>query len=184
MDTATKPDSPDGNQETTVKKLPTVEEIAAELENTRKALRQANAEAAERRKKLDALEAEEAKRAEASMSELQKAQRAAEKLTADNAALTLQLQTIRIQAAIEREANLLGFADVQDAFTLVARSEIVIDGDTVKGAKEAVATLAKAKPYLLKSAVAAPVTGTAGKPSTRTIGTTAQTQSAGFGVRF
>ena len=177
------PDSPDGNQGTTVKKTPTVDEVVAELEATRKALKQANAEAAERRKKLDAIEAEEAKRNEASMSELDKAKKNAEKLAGENAELGKRLQTIQIQAAIEREASALGFADIQDAFTLVARSEIVIDGDTVKGAKEAVAALAKAKPYLLKSATVAQ-TGTAGKPSTRTIGTAATTQPVAMGVRF
>ena len=46
----------------------------AELEKTRKALRDANREAADRRKRLEAFEAEEAKRKEASMSELEKAQ--------------------------------------------------------------------------------------------------------------
>ena len=60
---------------------------------------------------------------------------------------------------------------------------ILIDGDTVKGAKEAVAALAKAKPYLLKSATVTQ-TGTAGKPSTRTIGAAATTQPVAMGVRF
>ena len=48
----------------------TPEEVQAELEKVRAALKAANAEAAQRRKKLDAYEAEEQKRKEAEMSEI------------------------------------------------------------------------------------------------------------------
>lgn len=182
MDT-TKPDSPDGNQETTVKKMPTVEELLAERERMAAALKDANKESADRRKRLEALESAEKARAEAAMSETEKAAAKAKELEAQLNATVAELTETKISTAIEREAVRLGFTDPSDAAVMIDRKAISIDGKSVTGVKEALEALAKAKPYLLRSATVAQ-TGTAGKPSTRTIGAAATTQPVVTGVRF
>lgn len=58
------------------------EDLAAELEKARAALKSANKEAAERRKKLEAYEQDEAKRKEAEMTELEKYQKRTAELEA------------------------------------------------------------------------------------------------------
>ena len=59
-------------------KAQTPDELQAELERTREALKKANKEAEQRRRKLEELDAAEAKRKEAEMSELEKANKRAE----------------------------------------------------------------------------------------------------------
>lgn len=79
-----KPETAPAQQQATV----TVEQLQAELDRARDALKTANREAAERRKKLDAIEAEETKRKEAEMTE-------AQKLAKQLEAATAELQTLK-----------------------------------------------------------------------------------------
>lgn len=128
------------------------DKLKAELEETRKALKLANKEAGDHRKKLETFEQAEKEKADKEKSELTKAtERAAaaeEKLTKLESALVQR----DISDAIRDEARAAGFRDVADALQFVDRGALEIKDGKVTGAKEAVAALAKAKPYLLSSA--------------------------------
>lgn len=128
------------------------DKLKAELEETRKALKLANKEAGDHRKKLETFEQAEKEKADKEKSELTKAtERAAaaeEKLTRLESALVQR----DISDAIRDEARAAGFRDVADALQFVDRGALEIKDGKVTGAKEAVAALAKAKPYLLASA--------------------------------
>jgi predicted component of type VI protein secretion system len=110
--------------------------------------------------RLAQLEAKEKEREEASKTETEKlAQRAAkaeqdrDAAIAEREAAQTALQTERIKNAVIAEASKLGFADPDDAYTLVTLSEIEIDdAGKVNGAAEAIKKLAEAKPYLLGQA--------------------------------
>ena len=140
-------------------KKPTPEELAAELEKTRDALKKANSESAERRKRLEALEADEAKRKKAEedaktaeLSELQKAQKERDEAKAENARLATEQQKERVNTAIEKAARGLKFRDEADAVTMIDRSKVKIGDDgTVTGIKESLEELVKAKPYLVET---------------------------------
>lgn len=164
---------------------PKIEDVLAELEKTRAALKDANKESAERRKKLEAFEADEKKRTEASLSETEKAAKQANELKAQLDAAMSELNETRIMSAIEREAGRLNFADVSDAAKLIDRSVITLDGKAVNGVKEALEKIAKDKPYLLKGATtAAGSVGSPNKPIQKVTGT-AQTQTTGgYTTRF
>lgn len=88
----TKPDVPE--QSTSV----TPVDLQAELEAARKALKEANREAAERRKKLEAYEADEAKRKSAEMTEAEKLQKELELATSELKALKLNEMRRKIAA--------------------------------------------------------------------------------------
>ena len=84
------------------------EEINAELDKTRKALKAANKEAAGRRKKLEAFEAAEDERKKAEMSEIDRLKLEGEELAAENTKLKFEGQ----QTAIATELGLPAeFAD-------------------------------------------------------------------------
>lgn len=126
--------------------------LLAELEETRKALKLANKEAGDHRKKLETFEQAEKEKADKEKSELTKAQERAaaaeEKLNRLESALVER----DISDAIRDEARAAGFRDVADALQFVDRSVLEVKDGKVNGAKEAVAAVAKAKPYLLASA--------------------------------
>lgn len=109
----------------------TKEEVQAELERTRVALKKANAEAAERRKKLSALEAREETEVETLQKELTEAKSSLETLTAE-------LRTSKIMSAVQNEASTLGFANPSDAFVLldISSVEITEEGKVVGFEKE------------------------------------------------
>lgn len=140
---------------------PTAEEIA----ELRTALKRANAESADRRKKLDQLEADEKTRNEAQLSEVEKERKLR---TAAETKLTQQAQAMReraIRHAVEIEASRANFIDPADAIALADLSAIQYDDDagTVSGADAVVKALAKAKPHLVKQATLAPnINGAAG----------------------
>lgn len=131
-------------------------DVKAELERTRKALAQANREAAERRVKLQEFEAAEQKRREAEMSELEKAQAAAAKAEADLQAAKQQADAMVLRSAIVSQAAVLEFADPMDAFAMLDKSGLIVEGGEVKGVEEALKALAESKPYLLKAATKPP----------------------------
>jgi len=166
-----------------VKKTPTVEELLAERDKIAAALKEANKEAADRRKKLDAFEAAEKARTEAAMSEAEKTAKRASELEAQLNAAAAELSETKILAAIEREATRLGFVNTDDAALLIDRKAITIDGKSVTGVKETLEALAKTRPYLLKQQVGSSA-GSPGKPVQRTSGTTATTPVTGYTTRI
>jgi chromosome segregation ATPase len=142
------------------------EAIRAELERTRKALKDANKEAADRRRRLDELEAVEEDKRRAGLSEMErlKAERADAVKTAAEAERKAEDAEERLQrtiedAAIEREATRMNFIYPDIAPSLVDRKRISRDEETGRpaGIKEALERLLKDKPEL---AYAAPSGGT------------------------
>lgn len=101
-------------------------------------------------KRLKELEEAEAKRAEAEMSEKERLEKRVAEAEAKREQAEKDLRENRVRIAIEREAVKLKFRDVEDVYKYLdpASFEITEDGK-VKGAKEAVEALAKAKDYLL-----------------------------------
>lgn len=125
---------------------------AEEVERLRVALKRANAEAAERRHKLDAFEEKERKQREAQMSELEKAQQRAEEAEQGLVALRADLEKRAVRHAVEMTATALRFYDPADAYALADLAKIEIDADgQVAGVEAALKALAKAKPHLVKA---------------------------------
>lgn len=122
-----------------------------EYKKMQTALKEANKEAAARRKKLEEYEAAEAKRKEAEMTEAQKLEKRATDAETEAAQTKEKMSLVLIRAEIKIKAVEMGFADVEDAFNLLDKSKIEISEDgNVNGVKEALEALAKNKPYLLK----------------------------------
>jgi multidrug efflux pump subunit AcrA (membrane-fusion protein) len=132
------------------------EELQAELERARDALRKANSEAAERRKKLEAYEAAEQKRKSEELSEadrlklqLSEAQQALDSQRAEN-------RRYKLLGAASREAarlNLDFHPDaLDDALRLGDLDGVREDEDTgnLSGMDAVLRELAKRKPYLLR----------------------------------
>jgi hypothetical protein len=128
----------------------TAAELKAELEDARKALKAANSEAADKRKRLEAFEKEKAEKEEAEKSEAQKLKERAEKAEAAAQAAQDAIVQRDINDAIRDAAREAGFIDVSDALQLVDRSAIKLDGGKVTGAADAVKALAKSKAHLVK----------------------------------
>lgn len=127
------------------------DKLLAELEQTRRALKRANAEAAERRKRLKELEEAERKRQEAELSEKERLERTLAELQAERDTLLAQMTELRLRSAVERVAVRLGFRDPEDVYHLADLSGVEVDDDgKVNGIEAALKALAKAKPYLLK----------------------------------
>ncbi len=133
-----------------------VEQLQAELERIRKALRAANKEAAERRKLLEQYESEKKQREEAELSELDRLRKRLSEEQAEREKALAELQAIRLRSAIVSEAANIGFIDPHDAYTMIDLAEIEIDDNgQVTNAKDLLEGLAKRKPYLLKKTVPA-----------------------------
>lgn len=156
--------NPGGDTQTNT--TPTIEAVTAELETVRKALKQANAESAQRRKRLEELEAEENKRKDAEKTELQKALDKAAELEAQLAKQTETVKQTTIQHAVEITAAKLGFTDPGDALSLLDHSAIKIgDNGKVDGVEDALKDLLKRKPYLAKTGAQQPETDSQKRPS-------------------
>lgn len=135
-------------------KEPTTAELLAQLDETRKALKAANKEAADRRKKLDAFEQAETERKTAEMTEAQKLQARLEKLEAEkNDALAKAAANLK-RAAILSKAG--GFIDPDDVVGALAGKLEINDAGQVEGLDEALKELGKAKPHWLKQEKGAP----------------------------
>lgn len=131
----------------------------SELETLRAALRKANAESAERRKKLEQMEDAEKRKADAQLSEVEQAKKRADEAEAKLEAMQSSMRDRAIRHAIEIEASKAGFADPSDAVALADISAVQYDDDgKVSGADAAVKALAKAKPHLVKAAQPPPNT--------------------------
>jgi len=133
------------------------EEIKAELERTRAALKAANKEAADRRKKLDDIEAQATARKEQELTEAQKAAARAEKAEQALQALEARHRSTTINSAIRLAARTAGLVDPEDAVALLDRTGLDIDdNDNVLGVETAIKALTKAKPHLLNTKPTAP----------------------------
>lgn len=128
--------------ETTAATTPTAEELNAELARVRDALKAANKEAADRRRKLDELEQAEQKRKDEAMTETERLNK---RLQEAEAAKTQALQTANerlIRAAFVAEAGAAGAMHPADAFALADRSNVIVDDSgNVSGVTEAVKAL-------------------------------------------
>ncbi len=102
---------------------------------------------------LKAKAAEYDKAKEAEKTELEKAQAARERAEAKAKEAEARANATLIRAAIMTEAAAQGAVDPDVVIALLAGdASITVEGDAVKGAKEAVKALLKDKPYLVKAA--------------------------------
>jgi hypothetical protein len=138
------------------------DEVKAELDRTRDALKKANREAAERRRRLEELEQAEADRKRDQMSEAERIK--ADRAEADRRAREAEdrakraeaaLLSERINSAVERAAMEAGFEYPQDVPKLIDRDRIVVDDETgqieIKTVRDAVERLAKDRPGLVNA---------------------------------
>lgn len=131
--------------------VPDPAELQAELERTRKALADANKEAAARRKKLEAFEAQEAKRKQAEMTELEKAEARLNELEKRAEQAEAGRKQALVRAAVIAQATAQGFRDPDDALRYLDTSEVEIAEDGKVGDVSALLKeLGKQKPYLLQ----------------------------------
>jgi len=130
----------------------TLESLQAELEDTRKALAKANRESATRRKKLEELEAAEQEREEAELSEMEKLQKQLADQKAEIERVQNEARQVRIKSAVVAKAAQMNFVDPEDAYALMDKSEIEIDGNEIAGVDEALDKLKESKPYMIKQA--------------------------------
>lgn len=138
---------------------PTLEALQAELANAQAALKRVNAESAKRRKQLERHEAEKAEREKAELSEVEKAQKAAQEWETKHNALAAELNAAQMRQAFYNEADVqkLSFVNAQakkDAFTLADTAGVVTDEGEMTGMPEAVKALAKSHPHLFGTAQA------------------------------
>jgi hypothetical protein len=123
----------------------------AELQRTRKALKDRNAENAKWRKKLDAFEADEQQRKQANMTELERIQAQLADLQTQNARLAQERQDTAIRAEIMAEATRQGFTDPQDAYKLVDLATVEVGDDgAIASVAPILKNLGESKPYLLQ----------------------------------
>lgn len=121
-----------------------VDEIKAELERVRKALKDANKEAADRRKKLEAFEAAEKEKADKELTESQRLQKELEAARAEKAEMENRLKTTTIKNAVLAKAGELNFDHPADALALIDLSSVEISEDgKVIGFEKALEDLAK-----------------------------------------
>jgi hypothetical protein len=131
--------------------VPDPAELQAELERTRKALADANKEAAARRKKLEAFEAQEAKRKQAEMTELEKAEARLNELEKRAEQAEAGRKQALVRAAVIAQATAQGFRDPEDALRYLDTSEVEITEEgKVSDVSALLKELGKQKPYLLQ----------------------------------
>lgn len=131
--------------------VPDPAELQAELERTRKALADANKEAAARRKKLEAFEAQEAKRKQAEMTELERAEARLNELEKRVQEAEAGRKQALVRAAVIAQATAQGFRDPEDALRYLDTSEVEITEEgKVSDVSALLKELGKQKPYLLQ----------------------------------
>lgn len=140
---------------------PSDAEIRAELERTRAALKAANKEAADRRKRLEALEAADQERQQAEMTELDKTKAALEKLKKEHEGTAARLRRAALKDAAREAAQKAGLAfavgALADAVDLGAFDDLEVGGDgAVAGMSDAIKVLQKKRPYLFAPSPGAP----------------------------
>lgn len=113
--------------------------LEAELAAARKALKEANREAADRRKKLEQYEKAEAERLQAEMTELDKAKAEAEQARKDAETARNEARLTLIRSAFVSEAAKQGAAYPEDVYQLADKSGVEVDDSgAVTGVAEAV----------------------------------------------
>ena len=128
----------------------TLEEMQAELERTRLALKTANGESAARRKKLDEFEAREKKSKEAELSEQERLKAQLAEMQTAHEQARQEMATMRLRSAVEREAIKLGFKNPEDAYLLADMTGVEMDENgKVTGVESVLKELAKTRPYLV-----------------------------------
>ena len=133
----------------------TLEEIRTELEQTRRALAQANKEAARRRHLLKQYEEAERKRKEAEMTELERAQARLKELEEVVEGLKVENSELLVDGVVRATALKMGFRNPEDALLLADFGEVEITEDRkVRGVEEALKALIKERPYLLATSEA------------------------------
>jgi len=126
-------------------------DAAAELERVRKALSDANKEAAKRRKQLEAYEAAEAQRKQESMSELERAQAALAELEKRATEAERGRKQAQLEKAVIAKAGALRFNNAEDAIRFLDPEKLEIGDDgEIKGLEDALKAIAKGRPYLLQ----------------------------------
>jgi len=131
--------------------VPDPAELQAELERTRKALADANKEAASRRKRLEALEADAAERKKAEMTESERLKQQVAELEKRATEAEAGRKQALVRAAVIAQATAQGFRDPEDALRYLDTSEVEIAEDGKVGDVSALLKeLGKQKPYLLQ----------------------------------
>lgn len=116
------------------------------------------------KKERDELRAKEKKVEEERLRSQGEFQKLAEAKEKENTELKQQLQSTKIDSAIEKAAAKLGAVDPEAVLKLVNRTSIRVDETgEISGVTEAVDTLIKEKPYLVNGP--APKLGTASNPA-------------------
>jgi len=129
------------------------EKLQAELEETRKALKAANRESAQRRKRLEELEKQEAERQEAELSEMEKLQKKLAEQQAEIERVQNEARQVRVKSAVITKASEMNFQDPEDAYRLIDVSAIEVDSNgQPEGVDELLQALAESKPYMIKKA--------------------------------
>ena len=123
----------------------------SELEDIRKALKKANAEAAANRKALQAYQDAEEKRKQSEMTEVEKLQAKLTEMVSKQEATQQSLRETKLNAAIDLTAKTLKFRKVQEARALINRDALEFgeDGEW-SGVEDALKALAKDSPHLIE----------------------------------
>lgn len=119
----------------------TAEELILELDKTRAALKSANRESADRRKRLEELERLEIERKQAEMGELERLKAEQLKWQAEKEATIKASQETMLKAAFLAEAALAGLQHPEDAYLLADKSAVEMTDSKASGVKEAVQVL-------------------------------------------
>ena len=113
-------------------------------------LKRARNDAAKYRTELRKFQEADEERKRAAMSETDKLKADLEAMRAQAAAAQASSRQAQIRSSIVSAASKVGFMDTEDVVRELARGELELDGDTVKGVDELVADLAARKPYWVK----------------------------------
>ena len=133
------------------------DETKAELERTRIALKAANKESADRRKRLEQLEAEETARQQAAMTETDRLKAEIETAKAEVVKAQAQARETLIRSAFVAEAAKAGATHPEDVYLLADRAGVDMDeSGQVNGVAEAVKTLVDAGRVALSGRTPAP----------------------------
>jgi multidrug efflux pump subunit AcrA (membrane-fusion protein) len=130
----------------------TLAEAQAELERARAALRKANRESAERRRRLQELETAETARRQAELTETERLKQQLADAQAQAQQAQAQARETLIRTAVEMAAARAGFQTPADALALADLSGVSVDdAGQVQGVEAAIKALAKDRAYLLKT---------------------------------
>jgi hypothetical protein len=127
------------------------DELKAELEKVREALKETNRKSAADRHRLKELESQERDRKDSELSEMEKRDNRLKELEALDAQSRQALLDTRLEVAVERAARDAGFEYPEDVFKLIDRESIEVEDGKIRmpTVKKAVDKLAADRPRLL-----------------------------------